>query len=40
MNFSGPQSRRESNWIRPPAEISLEREDLGLDIGSEKQVAH
>jgi hypothetical protein len=38
MNFSGPQGFRNSSWIRPPGELSVEREDLSLDNGSEKQV--
>mmetsp|Transcript_21841 Transcript_21841/g.40736 ORF Transcript_21841/g.40736 Transcript_21841/m.40736 type:complete len:781 (+) Transcript_21841:66-2408(+) len=38
MNLSGPQSSRDKSWVRKPAEISGDREDLVIDRNAEKQV--
>lgn len=38
MNLSGPQSSRDKTWVRKPAELSGDREDLVIDRTAEKQV--
>ena len=38
MNLSGPQSSRDKSWVRRPAEIAGDREDLLIERNAEKQV--
>jgi hypothetical protein len=37
MNFAGPQG---APWLRKPAELSGEREDLAINKNAEKQVEY
>lgn len=39
MNLGGPQSNRDKSWVRKPAELSGDREDLMIDHNAEKQVS-
>lgn len=39
MNLTGPQSNRDNSWVRKPAELSGDREDLVIDRNAEKQVS-
>jgi hypothetical protein len=38
MNSGGPQSVRDKSWLRKPAELAGEREELIVDRNAEKQV--
>lgn len=38
MQYGGPQGVRDKTWIRKPAELSGEREELIIDKNAEKQV--
>ena len=39
MNLSGPQSKRDNTWVRKPAELAGDREDLVIDRNVEMQVS-
>lgn len=40
MQYGGPQSVRDKTWLRKPAELAGEREELIIDKNTEKQVRY
>jgi hypothetical protein len=39
QTMRGPQGLRDRTWLRPPAELAGEREELVIDRNAEKQVS-